>query len=138
MNAKSPDLEYTIRDLSLEFEVTPRTLRFYEEKGLLNPARSGQSRIYSQADRVRLTLILRGKRLGFTLEESAELILMYDPRGNNSKQMQALISKIQEKKMRMQSQLHEIELMLTDLDDWERRSRKSLTELQRKHKGATP
>ena len=82
---------HTIRELSKEFGVTPRTLRFYEEKGLLSPTRSGQNRIYSAADRTRLRLILRGKALGFTLEESAEIISMYDPSSSNERQLQAVI-----------------------------------------------
>ena len=84
---------YSISDLSNEFGVTPRTLRFYEEKGLLQPARIGQSRRYSPADRARLILILRGKTLGLSLRESAELIGMYDPASNNRKQIKRLIEK---------------------------------------------
>lgn len=70
---------YSIRDLAKDFGVTTRALRFYEERGLLRPQRKGLNRVYDAADKVRLTLILRGKRLGFTLDESAELIAMYDP-----------------------------------------------------------
>ena len=80
---------------------------------------------------MRLTLILRGKRLGFTLDESAELIAMYDPGGNNAGQLQALIDKIQEKQQRINAQKREIELMLSDLKEWEQRSLKALTELSR-------
>ena len=122
---------YTIRDLAKDFAVTTRALRFYEERGLLRPQRKGQSRVYSAADRVRLTLVLRGKRLGFTLDESAELIAMYDPSGNNEGQLQALINKIQEKHQRIVAQKSEIELMLSDLKEWEQRSRKALRELSR-------
>ncbi|MBT4161388.1 MAG: MerR family DNA-binding transcriptional regulator [Gammaproteobacteria bacterium] len=125
------DEQYSIRDLSREFEVTPRTLRFYEEKGLLCPARNGQNRIYSAADRTRLLLILRGKRLGFSLGESADLIRMYDPSSSNENQLQALIDKIREKRDRLQQQKQELELMITDLGDWETRSLESLEELQK-------
>ena len=125
---------YTIRDLAKDFAVTTRALRFYEERGLLRPQRKGQSRVYSAADRVRLTLVLRGKRLGFTLDESAELIAMYDPSGNNEGQLQALINKIQEKHQRIVAQKSEIELMLSDLKEWEQRSRKALRELSRGNK----
>ncbi len=71
---------YSIRDLAREFDITSRTLRFYEEKGLLNPAREGQNRIYSRADRTRLRLILRGKRLGLTvhLAEGEALLSLQD------------------------------------------------------------
>ncbi len=74
-----PDRSHSISELAAELGITTRTIRFYEEKGLLAPSRNGQQRIYSAADRVRLKLILRGKRLGFTLEESRDLIDMYDP-----------------------------------------------------------
>ena len=88
---------YTISELSREFDVTTRTIRFYEEKGLLTPSRQGQHRIYSAADRARLTLILRGKRAGLSLEESRDIIDMYDPAGDNREQYLALLSKVEEK-----------------------------------------
>tara|TARA_B100000900_G_C20579604_1_gene716890 strand:+ start:66 stop:473 length:408 start_codon:yes stop_codon:yes gene_type:complete len=122
---------YSIRDLSRDFGVTTRTLRFYEEKGLLEPERLGQKRLYTAADRVRLKLILRGKRLGFSLEESAELIAMYDPESNNAPQLQALIDKIQAQRQRVEEQQRYIELMLNDLKDWERRSLKAFRALER-------
>lgn len=70
---------YTIGDLVEAFDVTPRTIRYYEEVGLLSPKRRGQRRIYSEGDRVRLRLILRGRRLGFSLEEIREILALYDP-----------------------------------------------------------
>ena len=85
---------YSIRDLASEFEVTTRTIRFYEEKGLLNPKRNGPHRIYSSNDRTKLLLILRGKRLGFSLDESAEIILMYGTPANNKKQLERLIARL--------------------------------------------
>jgi len=132
----APASEYNIRDLSSEFEVTPRTLRFYEEKGLLRPARRGQSRVYGLADRTRLKLILRGKRLGFTLEESAELIAMYDPATSSASQLEALIRKIGEKKVRIEAQQQEIRVMIKDLTEWESRSQQSLNDL-RQQKGTS-
>jgi len=118
---------YTISDLSSEFGVTPRALRFYEEKGLLQPTRNGQSRRYSQADRARLTLILRGKVLGLSLEESADLIGMYDPGSNNEEQIHLLIEKIQARRQQLLAQRNELEQMIQDLDAWEQRSRDSIT-----------
>ena len=112
---------YSISELSQEFDVTTRTLRFYEEKGLLAPTRKGQSRIYAARDRARLKLILRGKRLGLTLEESRDIILMYDSTSTNKKQMQALIKKIREKRMQLQQQLKDLEGMLVDLNGLEER-----------------
>jgi DNA-binding transcriptional MerR regulator len=114
--------QYSIRDLSNEFEVTTRTLRFYEEKGLLSPARAGQNRTYSAADRARLILILRGKTLGLSLEQSADLISMYDPGSNNKKQIEALIDKIQSRRHHLEVQKQELERMIVDLEEWEQRS----------------
>jgi DNA-binding transcriptional MerR regulator len=117
---------YSISDLATEFDVTPRTLRFYEEKGLLEPTRSGQNRRYSGADRTRLILVLRGKTLGLSLQESAELIGMYDPSSNNKAQLSRLIEKIQARKTQLEAQKLELEQMIDDLDAWEQRSRKSM------------
>ena len=113
--------QYSIRDLAEEFQVTTRTLRFYEEKGLLQPSREKQSRLYNAADRTRLKLILRGKRLGFTLEESSQIISMYDPTAGNKKQIQSLVEKIREKKDILKQQQKDLKLMLLDLDGYEKR-----------------
>ena len=119
---------YSISDLSQEFDVTTRTLRFYEEKGLLNPSRQGQSRVYSSTDRTRLKLILRGKRLGLTLEESSGIIAMYDPQTNNKKQLQTLIDKIREKSHQLEQQKHDLELMMNELREAEIRCLTALGE----------
>lgn len=119
--------QYSIRELSQEFGVTTRALRFYEEKGLLSPVRCGQNRIYSAADRARLILILRGKTLGLSLEQSADLIAMYDPASNNKKQLEALIDKIQSRKQQLELQKQELERMIVDLGEWEHRSRAALS-----------
>ena len=118
--------QYSIRELSQEFDVTTRTLRFYEEKGLLSPARAGQNRTYSAADRARLILILRGKTLGLSLEQSADLIAMYDPDSNNKKQLEALIEKIQSRRHQLEIQKQELERMIVDLEAWEERSRAAM------------
>jgi len=112
---------HSISDLSQEFDITTRTLRFYEEKGLISPERQGQNRIYSAADRARLKLILRGKRLGLTLEESSGIIAMHDPQTNNKKQLQTLIHKIREKRHQLEQQQKDLELMILDLNDSEER-----------------
>ena len=125
--------QFSIGDLAREFDVTPRTLRFYEEKGLLNPAREGQSRVYGASDRTRLRLILRGKRLGLTLDESASLIMMYDPASNNEHQLEALIEKIRESRVRLEEQLKDLQRMLSDVSEWEQRSMQELDAL-RMHK----
>ena len=115
--------QYSIRELSQEFDVTTRTLRFYEEKGLLSPTRSGQNRTYSAADRARLILILRGKTLGLSLEQSADLIAMYDPASNNKKQLETLIERIQSRRHQLEVQKQELERMIIDLEAWEERTR---------------
>ena len=117
---------YLIRELAKEFNVTTRTLRFYEEKGLLKPSRIGATRVYSAADRTRLKLILRGKRLGLSLDESAEIILMYDPVGTNSKQILTLIDAIQEKRLQLEKQKQDLEQTLEDLHRAETRCVESL------------
>ena len=117
---------YSISDLSSEFGVTPRTLRFYEEKGLLQPTRVGQARRYSAADRARLVLVLRGKTLGLSLQESAELIGMYNPATNNREQIKRLIEKIQARRAQLLAQKLELEHLIEDLDAWEKRSNDSI------------
>jgi DNA-binding transcriptional MerR regulator len=114
---------YSISELSQEFGVTTRTLRFYEEKSLLSPKRSGQNRTYSATDRARLILILRGKTLGLSLDQSAELIGMYDPSSNNKKQLESLIEKIQSRRQQLEAQKLELEKLIRDLDNWEKRTR---------------
>lgn len=106
---------FTISDLAAEFDVTTRTIRFYEEKGLLSPTRNGSTRIYTPADRVKLQLIVRGKRLGLTLEESGEIIAMYNPAHGNREQLQSLIHKIRAKRSQLQQQRQDIEQTLLDL-----------------------
>lgn len=123
---------YTISELAAEFNVTTRTIRFYEEKGLLNPAREGNRRIYGPADRTRLRLILRGKRLGFSLDESAEIVLMYGSAGNNRRQLEKLISGIREKQIGLKQQQQDLAVMLTDLKDAERKCLEAMDELDQK------
>lgn len=108
---------YSISELAEEFGVTTRTIRFYEEKGLIHPRREGQKRLYTPADRVRIKLILRGKRIGMSLQESVELIDMYDPEHNNRDQLHSLIGTVQEKRARLLRQKRDIEDMLAGLDE---------------------
>ncbi len=113
--------QFSIRDLAREFEVTSRTLRFYEEKGLLKPRREGQTRWYSPADRTRLRLILRGKRLGLSLEESADIINLYDPATGNKRQIKALLNRIRDKRQELLERQRELNLILDDLKRGEER-----------------
>ena len=108
---------YTISELAREFGITTRTIRFYEEKGLISPLREGQKRLYSPADRVRIQLILRGKRIGMTLSESAEVIDLYDPEHNNEEQLKALITTVTERRAKLLQQKQDISDMLAGLDE---------------------
>ena len=117
---------YSISDLAGEFDVTTRTIRFYEEKGLLKPRREGTRRIYGPADRTRLRLILRGKRLGLSLDESAEIIGLYGSPGNNRRQLELLIEKIGQRREVLQSQQRDLEAMLRELADAESKCRDAL------------
>lgn len=121
---------FSIRDLASEFDVTTRTIRFYEEKGLLSPRREGQHRRYSTADRTRLRLILRGKRLGFSLDESAEIIGMYGSTGNNRKQLESLMSKIAEKRHGLLEQQRDLKAMMQELEKVEEKCSKALSLLK--------
>lgn len=114
------DQSYTIKTLSRDFEITPRALRFYEDKGILKPARRGTTRLYSERDRTRLKLTLRGKRLGLTLEECREIIDMYDPRqANDSRQLLRLCQKIREHRASLVTKIKDIEETLQAMDEVE-------------------
>ncbi|MFZ5755558.1 MAG: MerR family transcriptional regulator [Pseudomonadota bacterium] len=117
---------HSIGELAREFGITTRAIRHYEQLGLLKPARRGQTRIYSPADRVTLILILRGNRLGFTLAESRELIGLYDPASGNVHQLERLLAKLAERRAVLERQLADIRDMQNELDDVERRCRDAL------------
>ena len=121
---------YTISELATEFDITPRTIRFYEEKGLLNPVRQGQKRLFSSADRVRLDLILRGKRCGLSLEESREIIDMYEPGQNNAEQLHSLLGKIEERRGILRAQMADIRQMLKELNQVQARCQSALRKIE--------
>jgi DNA-binding transcriptional MerR regulator len=112
-----PDRTYTISELAKEFGITTRTIRFYEEKGLVTPLREGQKRLFTPADRVRIKLILRGKRIGMTLRECVEFIDMYDPAHNNEDQLHSLIEDVKQRRERLLQQRQDIDDMLAGLDE---------------------
>ena len=112
-----PNQTYTISELAKEFGITTRTMRFYEEKGLVSPRREGQKRLYSAADRVRIKLILRGKRIGMSLAESVEVIDMYDPEHNNADQLNSLIRAVQNRRKILEQQKQDIDEMLSGLQE---------------------
>ena len=131
-----PNQTYTISELASEFGVTTRAIRFYEEKGLVQPLREGQRRVYTAADRVRIKLILRGKRIGMTLQESVEVIDLYDPQHNNTQQLLSLINTISGRQARLLQQKDDIDDMLTGLNEVLRLCEKALGKRQKKTSAA--
>ncbi|MCQ0970637.1 MerR family DNA-binding transcriptional regulator [Paracoccus sp. TK19116] len=105
----------TIRQMCAAFDVTPRALRFYESKELIFPERRGQHRLYDRRDRARLTLILRGKRFGFSLEQIRQLLELYEPGGTNRTQLSATLDTARERLNDMVRQHAELEGAIVDL-----------------------
>jgi DNA-binding transcriptional MerR regulator len=110
------DKTYSITELCREFDVTPRTLRFYEQKGLLAPARRGWTRIFNYRDRARLQLILRGKRVGFSLEEIKEMLDLYNLRDGQMTQLNVASAKLRERLIALRQQRIEVEEAIADLE----------------------
>lgn len=129
---------WTITELAKEFHITTRTIRFYQDQGILSPMRNGQQRIYSARDRTLLKLTLRGKRLGFTLAECREMYELYDPDTGNITQLERMLNKLEEKRSVLMQQLHDIQLMQIELDEAERRINEALTETKKLNTTKTP
>jgi DNA-binding transcriptional MerR regulator len=136
--ARVPQTSYTISELAKEFGITSRTIRFYEEKGMISPLREGQKRLYTPADRVRIKLILRGKRIGMTLQECVEFIDMYDPEHNNTAQLRSLIANVKQRRATLLQQMQDIESMLAGLDEVQTLCEQSLAREQHKPSSTTP
>ncbi len=113
-DAKSPD-HLTIRQMCDSFDVTPRTLRFYETKELLTPVRDGTRRLFTRRDRARLTLILRGKRFGFSLEDIRQILDLYDRDGSNAAQMLRTYELARERLAQMEAQRAELDVAIQEL-----------------------
>ena len=114
--------EYSIQDLAEQYNVTHRALRFYESKGLLAPAKKGQTRIFSERDKTRLMLTLRGKKLGFSLEECREIIDMYDPsQPDDTRQLLRLCHKITQHRSDLLEKMNAMEATLKLMDEVERK-----------------
>lgn len=122
---------YSIGELAKALDITPRSIRFYEEQGLLTPLRNGQNRVYQKKDKVRLKLILRGKRLGFSLAETKTLFDLYDSHQNSQVQLEAMLRMTREKRDFMRQQLDDINMLMNELDEVESRCKEELTELKR-------
>jgi DNA-binding transcriptional MerR regulator len=119
---------YTISDLAQEFGVTTRTLRHYEDQGLVTPARDGINRIYSHRDRVRLKLALRGKRLGFSLSEIRELFELYDLGHDERSQLEAFAIKLERRRAQLEQQREDVEVMLNEINFFATQCQRRLTE----------
>ncbi|QSX32759.1 MerR family DNA-binding transcriptional regulator [Shewanella avicenniae] len=128
----SPSTSFSISDLSKEFDITTRSIRFYEDQGLLKPKRRGQTRIYSMKDRVRLKLILRGKRLGFSLSETRTLFELYDAEKGSTSQLNTMLKLIEDKKTALQQQMDDIKIVLMELSSAENQCRQALADISDK------
>lgn len=111
-----------IGDMANLFGVTLRTLRFYEDKGLISPKREGNTRLYSRRDVSRLKLIMLGRKVGFSLREVKQIMDLYDPEGRNIKQLRTLIDKSERQMVKLEKQREAIEEAMSDLqnamNDW--------------------
>jgi DNA-binding transcriptional MerR regulator len=106
---------FTIRDLTKEFGVSARTLRFYEEKGLVDPARRGEQRLYTRRDRARLAYVLAGKTVGFSLEEVREMLDLYDLGDGQVTQLKVALGKFAERIERLEKQKTDIDRVVAEL-----------------------
>jgi DNA-binding transcriptional MerR regulator len=118
-----PSSTWTISELAREFDVTPRTIRFYEDQGIVSPAREGRNRIFGPRDRTRLKLALRGKRLGLQLSEILTLIDMYDGPGDTEVQLRQYLSVLEQHRATLEQQRRDIEDTLQEIAQQERQCR---------------
>lgn len=127
--APAPETTWTIAQIAEEFGVTHRAVRHYEDLGLITPDREGTRRVYRRRDRTRLNLILRGKRLGFPLEEIRTIIDLYDaPRGKRS-QLEYVLAQIDERRADLEQRRADLEAALAELDAWEASCQRDLSAL---------
>ena len=117
---------FTISELAREFGVTTRTIRFYEDQGLLSPKREGTNRVFSPRDRVRLKLALRGKRLGFPLAEIRELFELYDVSRGEHRQLEEFLTRLERRRADLEQQREDIEVMLREIDFFANQCRRLL------------
>lgn len=125
---------WTITELASEYDVTLRTIRFYEDRGLLTPERRGTTRVYHPRDRVRLALILRGKRLGFSLDEIATIVDMYDAEPGEEGQLVYLLNQITIRRADLEQRRQDLEATLQDLAEVEARCQADLENLRGKRR----
>ena len=116
IDADKPEL-YAIADLSKEFGISTRAIRFYEAKGLLQPERVGGTRVFRRRDRARLILILRGKRLGFSLRDIQEYLSLYEADNTRTAQVTLLVEKVDERLQLLRNQLEDLQTTITELTE---------------------
>jgi DNA-binding transcriptional MerR regulator len=127
---------FTITELAQEFDITPRAIRFYEDVGLLTPARAGRNRVYTHRDRTRLKLTLRGKRLGLSLQEVKQLVDMYESPADTAQQLQAFLGVLHEHRQQLEQQLDDIQVTLAEIAQHEDRCRTLLAAAGKPKKAA--
>jgi DNA-binding transcriptional MerR regulator len=131
-------MEWSIRDLAREYDVTLRTIRHYEALGLLDPERRGQTRVFHNRDRIRLELVLRGRRLGFSLDEIARIVNMYDDRPGEDGQLRYLLDQIAVRRAELARMREDIARTEADLDAVEARCQETLAQLPGRAPGTAP
>ena len=110
---------YTITELTREFDISTRTIRFYEDEGLISPIRRGRTRLFRQSDRQLLKMILRGKRLGFSIAEIREIMQMYKTPPGEAGQLRAIVRRVSEKRRELEQKRNDIDELLAELDNAE-------------------
>lgn len=118
---------YSVTELARDLGVTPRTIRFYEAKGLIAPSRAGTTRVYTHRDRARLQLILRGKRLGFSLRDVREYLDLYDADPTQRTQLRALLAKVERRVAELVRQREDLEITLRELKEIRRETARALS-----------
>lgn len=131
MKKTSTDL-YSVTELAEELGITPRAIRFYETKSLIKPRRAGTTRVYTHRDRARMQLILRGKRLGFTLADIKEYLDMYEVDPSKEKQVKLLLEKIERRVAELEQQREDLETTLLELDEMRQECVASIEEQNKK------
>ena len=130
MKKDTDEKTYSISELAKEFQITTRSIRFYEDQGLIEPQRRGQTRIYSKGDRVRLKLVLRGKRLGFSLAETLRLFELYDSDKTSATQLKSMLELVQDKKAFLHQQMDDIKVLMMELVTVEKRCIETLANVE--------
>tara|TARA_R110000796_G_scaffold63211_3_gene146120 strand:+ start:96460 stop:96879 length:420 start_codon:yes stop_codon:yes gene_type:complete len=125
---KLDDRFYTVPELAADLGITPRTIRFYEQKGLVNPQRAGTTRVYTRQDRAKMLIILRGKRLGFSLREIADYLDLYGADPTQSEQIRMLLGRVRERISDLEEQRQALDVTLDELRDIEQQSMDALEE----------